>query len=108
VVNVDTLGHPGAPFFVVGRSREPALAATLDAAARAAGLTPGGDIDKYADRDGSDHWPWVGKFPAVDVFQGDYKTINSAADTIDKLDPATLARDADAVEAAVRAIADAP
>lgn len=109
VLNVDTVGHPGAKLHVVGRSREPKLAAVVEDAARAAGLEVGGDIDRYADRDGSDHWPWVAKgVPAVDVFQADYQVINGPKDTAERLDPATLAKVADAVESSIRAIADAP
>lgn len=106
VVNVDSAGHAGKPLHVIGRSREPALAAIVEDAARAAGLEIGPDIDARADRDGSDHWPWVAKgVPAIDLFQADYRTINTPKDTRDKLDFDSLERLADALESSVRRIA---
>ncbi len=106
VLNVDSVGHAGKPLSVVGRSRLPALAAIVDEAARAAGMEVGPDIDRHADRDGSDHWPMAARgIPALDIYQADYKIINTPADTMDLLDDATLARVADAVEASVRKLA---
>lgn len=106
VINVDSVGHGDEPLHVIGRSREPALAAVVEDAARAAGLEVGPDIDRHADRDGSDHWPWVAKgVPAINLFQADYGVINTPRDTVDKLDDDSLERMADALEASIRRIA---
>lgn len=106
VINVDSVGQAGRPLHVVGRSQWPSLAQTVESAARASGVEIGSDIDMYAHRWGSDHWPWSAKgVPAVDLFQADYAILNTGADEIGLLDAAALEKIADVVEASVRDLA---
>jgi hypothetical protein len=106
VVNVDSVGMREPKLHVVGRSREPALAAVIFDAATHVGFAEGPDIDEHADTFGSDHWPWAERgVMAVDVFQADYRKINGPDDTIELIDPDALERLADALEEVVRRLA---
>ena len=105
-MNIDSVGQAGKPLHVVGRSKWPELASVVERAAKAAGVEVGGDIDKQANRWGSDHWPWSAKgIPAVNLFQADRAMLGSEKDSLALVDGASLAKMADAVEAAIRELA---
>jgi len=108
-VNVDGIGsHPEGEVFLVGRSEAPGLLAAFERAVAAAGLRAGRDIDRFAFREGSDHWPLhrIG-VPAVTVFSADYRAMNTAGDTVDRVDVGQLRRVALAVLQMARELATA-
>ena len=65
------------------------------------------DIDKFAFREGSDHWPLhEAGIPAVTVFSANYRAMNGPLDTVDKVDVGTLRNVAHAVYRMVRRLAE--
>ncbi|MFM8980953.1 MAG: M28 family peptidase, partial [Planctomycetia bacterium] len=93
VLNVDTVGRAKSkPTFLVGLGTHPALAARLRSALEGAGVALGGDIDARAYAHGADHWPFheLG-VPAVTVWASDYAVMNSASDTLEKVEPEGIA-----------------
>ncbi|MCU0726069.1 MAG: M28 family peptidase [Planctomycetes bacterium] len=107
-VNLDTVGaRDVAEVFVIGRSAHPALAAAAEAVLGAAGFDIGQDIDRFAFRMGSDHWPFhLAGVPSIDLFSGVYRRMNSPDDRPELVDPAKVARIAAA--AALVAVDRAP
>lgn len=99
VINVDSIGRAGTkPMHVIGSSKHPALAAKVRGALEAAGLKIGPDIDPYAYEHGSDHWPFhEAEMPAITLWASDYAVMNTGADTLDKVDPAGVAKVAGAL-----------
>lgn len=93
VINVDTVGRAKSkPTFLVGLSTHPALAARLRGALEAAGVALGSDIDARAFPHGADHWPFheLG-VPAITLWASEYAIMNSAGDTLDKVEPEGIA-----------------
>lgn len=106
VVNVDSVGQAGRALHVIGEEREVALARLIEEALRDEGFEVGQSIDRHADRNGADHWPWVANdVPAVTIFGADYRLINTTGDVVGEVDAETLARLADALERVVRGLA---
>jgi hypothetical protein len=99
MVNLDTVGKKDvADVYVIGRSKHPALANAAMRALKESGFGTGKDIDRFAFREGSDHWPFhAAGIPAIDLWSSDYRIMNTAADTPEKVDPAKLERLARAV-----------
>jgi len=91
-VNVDGVGsHTKPEVFLIGRSHHPEFLAPFEAALEPSGLTLGRDIDEFAYREGSDHWPLHEKdIPAVTVYCANYRTMNGLEDTLDKVDVGTV------------------
>ena len=55
--------------------------------------TIGKDIDRFAFTEGSDHWPFhAAGIPAIDLWSSNYRIMNSAADTPEKVDPVKIER----------------
>lgn len=83
VVNVDSVGRAGSgPIHVIGVSRHPTLAKDVTAALENAGLTLGKNIDQYAYKLGSDHWPFhEAGVPALSLWASDYRRMNTKDDT---------------------------
>lgn len=93
VINVDTVGRARSkPTFLVGLSTHPALAGRLRTALEAAGVAIGSDIDARAFPHGADHWPFHEQgIPALTLWASDYAVMNTAADTLDKVEPEGIA-----------------
>ncbi|MFQ5844426.1 MAG: M28 family metallopeptidase, partial [Planctomycetota bacterium] len=108
-VNVDGIGnHPERKLYLVGRSHSPALFERFEAARAGSGLDLGKDIDRFAFRLGSDHWPLHrAGIPAVTVYSADYKSMNTSADTVDRIDLEAVRRIAGVVYRMVRSLAAA-
>ncbi len=106
-VNVDGIGsHLEGEVFLVGRSEAPSLLAAFERAMEGSGLALGRDIDRFAFREGSDHWPLhkIG-VPAVTIYSADYRAMNTARDTVDRVDVGSMRRIALAVHRMVRDLA---
>ncbi len=88
VINVDSVGRAATkPTHIIGLSTHPALAGKLRAALEAAGIAVGKDIDEFAYPHGSDHMPFHDlEIPAVTLWASDYAVMNTAADTLDKVE----------------------
>ncbi len=93
-LTLDTVGRGSVrEVNVVGRSIYPALAAVVRRCLAAEGFPEGRDIDRFAFAWGSDHYALhAAGIPAVDLFSGDYPTMNTRADTPEHVDPLKLAR----------------
>jgi len=107
MINVDGVGNSGSnEVFLIGRSHHPHLLAAFEKSLGDTGLVLGKDIDAYAYRQGSDHWPLhEAGVPAVTVFNAHYRTMNTARDTLDKVDLGNLRKVASAVYRTVRRLA---
>ncbi|MHC4471937.1 MAG: M20/M25/M40 family metallo-hydrolase [Planctomycetota bacterium] len=94
LVNLDTVGAKDVPqVYVVGRTEHPELSARAAACLTAEGFEIGKDIDRFAFRHGSDHWPFhEAGVPAIDLFSGAYRRMNTKADTVDLVDARKVAR----------------
>ncbi|MHC4957359.1 MAG: M28 family peptidase [Planctomycetota bacterium] len=106
-VNVDGIGSgkPGT-VYLVGRSHHPALLEAFQASLKGTDLALGRDIDKFAFREGSDHWPLhKAGAPAVTVYSASYSTMNTPLDTVDTVDVGALRGTARAVYRTVRTLA---
>ncbi len=106
-INVDGIGNGGSDeVFLIGRSHHPALLAAFEGSLGDAGLVLGKDIDAYAFRQGSDHWPLhESGIPAVTVYNAHYRTMNTARDTLERIDVGNVRRVASAVYRTVRRLA---
>lgn len=84
VVNLDTVGAADqAEVYVIGRSLFPELAARAAECLRTEGFPVGKDIDRFALANGSDHWPFAARgTPAIDLYSGQYRRMNSPDDVI--------------------------
>ncbi len=104
-VNLDTVGARDVrEIYVIGRSVRPDLSARAAACFGAEGFPLGKDIDRFAFRFGSDHWSFHrAGIPSLDLFSSSHRRMNSAADTLDLVDPAKTARVA---RAAARLVLD--
>jgi len=93
-VNLDTVGAVDQPeVYVIGRSHYPHLSARAIACIEAEGFPIGKDIDRFAFAHGSDHWSFHRRgIPSIDLWSGQYRRMNTAADTIDKVDFEKIAR----------------
>ena len=103
VINVDSIGRAvSKSCHVIGISKHPTLATPIEAALRAEGLKIGREIDRFAYPHGSDHWPFhEAGIPAVTIWASDYKVMNTAADTLDKVESEGIARIARALRTIV-------
>ena len=90
-VNIDGVGSGGNKVYLIGRSKHPPLFEAFQKAAKGAGIEIGRDIDKFAFPFGSDHWPLHERgIPAVSIWSANYRSMNTAADTLDRVDIGTL------------------
>jgi len=104
-INVDGVGsRTDNEVFVIGRSHHPQL---LEAFQKSMdGLELGRDIDRFAFKEGSDHWPLhEAGIPAVSIFAADYRAMNTLRDKTERVDMATLRRIANTVYRTVRDLA---
>ncbi|MEN8148520.1 MAG: M20/M25/M40 family metallo-hydrolase [Planctomycetota bacterium] len=92
-VNLDTVGAADqAQAYVIGRGEYPHLSARAISCLTAEGFAIGKDIDRFAFAHGSDHWPFHRKgVPAIDLWSGQYRRMNTKDDTIDRVDFAKVA-----------------
>jgi TolB protein len=88
MVNLDTVGANDAPdVYLIGRSHYPDLAGLAADCLRADGFDVGRDIDRFAFAHGSDHYSFHEKgIPAIDIFSGQYRRMNTKADVLDLVD----------------------
>ncbi|MEM8885577.1 MAG: M28 family peptidase [Planctomycetota bacterium] len=107
VINVDAIGGgKDRTVYVIGRSQYPALFGILEPLLKKNGLPVGRDIDKFAYRLGSDHWPFhEAGVPAISIFGTNYRTMNTPADTLDRVDVGMLREVARVVYRSVRELA---
>ncbi|MEE8107302.1 MAG: M28 family peptidase [Planctomycetota bacterium] len=108
-VNVDGVGsHSKREVFLIGRSKYPKLFEVFEAARKQSNLTLGRDIDRFAYREGSDHWPLhEAGIPAVTIYTAGYRIMNTPLDTIDRVDMETLRRTARLTYRMIRDLATA-
>jgi Zn-dependent M28 family amino/carboxypeptidase len=101
VVNVDAVGRVrDDTVHVIGLSASPALGPTAGKALEGAGLVVGRDVDAFAFREGSDHWPFhEAGVPAVTLWASDYGVMNEPSDDPQAVDPVGAARIAGALRA---------
>ncbi|MHC4821823.1 MAG: M28 family metallopeptidase, partial [Planctomycetota bacterium] len=93
-LNLDTVGDKAkADVHVIGESIYKGLGAMAKRCLTGAGLDAGRDIDRFAFPHGSDHWPLhVAGIPALDLFSGNYRSMNSKADVMGNVDAAKVSR----------------
>ncbi|MFB3067254.1 MAG: M28 family peptidase, partial [Planctomycetota bacterium] len=98
-INVDGVGsHAANQVFLIGRSKAPQLFERFQKALQGSRLETGRDIDRFAFRLGSDHWPLhEAGIPAVTVYSADYRSMNTLRDTVDRIDRDVLQRIAQCV-----------
>jgi len=94
VVNLDTVGaKDAADVYLIGRSHHADLAGRAAACLRTDGFTIGRDIDRFAFAYGSDHWSFhVAGIPAIDLYSGSRRRMNTRADTLDFVDAVKVTR----------------
>ena len=92
-LTLDTVGQKGvADVNIVGASVYPAMGSLASRCLAGAGLKTGRDIDKFAFAWGSDHYSFHrAGVPAVDLFSAEYRTMHTAADAPDTVDPGKVA-----------------
>ncbi len=93
VLNLDTVGQKGVPAVnVVGTSVYPSLGSLASRCLLGAGLETGRNIDKFAFAWGSDHYSFHrAGVPAVDLFSAEYRTMHTAGDAPQTVDPGKVA-----------------
>jgi len=108
-INVDGVGsHDKREVFLIGRSKYPKLFEVFEAARKQSQLELGRDIDRFAYREGSDHWPLhEAGIPAVTIYSAGYRIMNTPKDTIDRVDMETLRRTARMTYRMIRELATA-
>ena len=94
LINVDSIGRAKSkPTHVIGISTHAGLGKRVQAALEAEGLASGKDIDAYAYKHGSDHWPFhEDGIPAVTLWASEYSVMNTGDDTLDKVEPEGIAK----------------
>jgi Peptidase family M28/Peptidase family M1 domain len=94
MINLDTVGNKDTQdVYVIGRSHHAALAGKTMEILKAAGFGIGKDIDRFAFPEGSDHWPFhEAGIPAIDLWSSNYRIMNTAADTPEKVHPPKIER----------------
>ncbi|MHC4452475.1 MAG: M28 family peptidase, partial [Planctomycetota bacterium] len=107
MINVDAIGGgKDRSVYVIGRSKYPDLLNAIQPNLEKKKLPLGRDIDKFAFRLGSDHWPLhEAGVPAISLFGTDYRAMNTTADTLEKVDVGMLRDLAKAVYRTVRELA---
>lgn len=87
VLNIDSIGRGDETLYIVGSSIYPELADISRKYIRERGLSEGKDIDKFAFREGSDHYSFhEAGITSIDFFSSDYKLIDRPGDDPDKID----------------------
>ncbi len=99
VINVDSVGRATSKsVHVIGASVHKDLGQRLSTALEGASLKLGKNIDRFAFPHGSDHWPFhEAGIPAVSLWASDYRIMNTAADTPEKVEPDGIAKIVDAL-----------
>jgi aminopeptidase N len=110
VVNVDSVGRVrDDSVHVVGLSSAPTLGPEAAKSLESAGLAVGRDIDAFAFREGSDHWPFhQAGVPAVTFWASDYGVMNEPTDDPQAVDPVGVVRVARSVRALLLRLLAAP
>lgn len=86
-LNIDSIGRKNEKLYLVGSSAYPELADIVRRYISKKGFVEGGDIDKYAFKEGSDHYSFhEAGIPSIDFFSSDYKMIDMPGDDPDKID----------------------
>ena len=108
-INIDGIGSaPKRDIFLIGRSLVPALFKRFETARAKTNLELGRDIDKFAYREGSDHWPLhEAGIPAVTVYCADYRAMNTLLDSSELVDMELVRETARLVYRMVRELATA-
>ena len=108
-INIDGIGSASKrDIFLIGRSLAPALFARFETARATTQLGLGRDIDKFAYREGSDHWPLhQAGIPAVTVYCADYRAMNTLLDSSELVDMELVRETARLVYRMVRELATA-
>ena len=104
MLNVDGVGGGEKDsIYVIGRSHYPKLLELVTPHLAKEKLPLGRDIDRFAYARGSDHWPLheVG-VPAVTLYGTNYRAMNTAGDTLARVDVGMLERVARALYRSVR------
>lgn len=87
VLNIDSIGRGDNTLYIVGSSIYPELAGISRKYIVKKGLLEGKDIDRYAFKEGSDHYSFhEAGIPSIDFFSSDYKMIDMPGDDPDKID----------------------
>ena len=107
MINVDAIGGgKDRTIYVIGRSHHAELFDALSPHLEKRGFKIGRDIDKFAFPLGSDHWPLhQAGVPAVTLFGTNYRTMNTLADTRERVDVSYLRDAARAVYRTIREMA---
>ena len=108
-INIDGIGSaPKRDIFLIGRSLVPALFKRFETARAKTNLELGRDIDTFAYREGSDHWPLhEAGIPAVTVYCADYRAMNTLLDSSELVDMELVRETARLVYRMVRELATA-
>lgn len=86
VLNIDSIGRGDENLYIVGSSIYPELANIIRKYINEKGLKEGKDIDKYAFKEGSDHYSFhEAGIPSIDFFSSDYRMIDLPGDDPDKI-----------------------
>jgi hypothetical protein len=86
-LNIDSIGRGDDSLYIVGSSIYPELAGISRKYIVKKGLLEGKDIDRYAFKEGSDHYSFHETgIPSIDFFSSDYKMIDMPGDDPDKID----------------------
>ena len=94
MLNMDSIGR-GDPFKVwtIGSSFYPELGQTAGKYIKECGLVAGDNIDKYAFKHGSDHYPFHLKgISSIDFFATNYREMHKITDTWDSVDNEKVAK----------------
>ncbi len=85
--NIDSIGRGDtSKYWLIGGSVYPPIANLVNKYSAELGLVEGDNIDKYAFKYGSDHYPFHMKgIPAVDLFSSNYRELHNINDTIENV-----------------------
>ena len=94
MLNLDSIGSgQKGKVYLIGSSIHKSLAESVRPFLSGLELTEGKNIDKFAFKKGSDHYPFHEKgVPVVNFFAGDYRKLNTPEDKADKVDSDHLSR----------------
>ena len=86
-INVDSIGRGERAVYLIGSSFYPELALGIKKHLRDSNLEEGKDIDRFAFREGSDHYSFhEAGIPCLDIFSSDYRMLDRPDDYPSRLD----------------------